>query len=892
MVINTNIEAQSTANNLNVSQAQLAKSLSRLSSGSKIIVPSDDAAGLAVSSRLRSQITRLDSALNNVINAVPFTQTQDGFMKTIDKAFRRMGELAMLAQDTTKSDADRALYNQEFVQLKAYVSETTKQDFNGVSLFSGATLDVTVDAEGTTFTMVGINLSDPTYTSSTNAGNDAWTLTKDAYMLSKDGYQAKTDVYKTSVDLYRDTSGNWATTNNNGVKIASGSYVNEDISVTDTSAVKVTKDNFIAGTTAAAGYQTSYDDNLLEKTAHGMSSGDAITFNANAPGGTTAATTYYVNKVDANSLALHATKADAVSGTAAINLSRSGALKAPLTGVVGATAVAASVAQQDTISVTAGNHTGDTFTVTANGQTTAAIASAPAVAQVDTITVTAGDHVGDTFATTVNGTATAAIASVVGDNNATATAMQVAITAIAGVTATVSGNVITITADTAGTALTGATSVALANTDGANAAAPTVATLTANKTVATANNETAIAINTAVNALTGLSSAAVGNVITITAAVAGTPLTGTTSVALANTDGANATAPTVVTTIPNAVVSDSKYTKTAHGYETGDKVVFNGTVPSPAVATTDYFVRKIDADNFMLYDTIAKANTGAVTTGLNIAVASTTLALEANMLKGNVNVTSEQVTMVAHGLSSGAEVMLTTTAGTPQTAASPAVAITAGSSAFVKFVTSDTFELYTAAADSSGVFSAASRINFGAVSNVSDSSFRIAVEASSSRVTINDKSNELKKGMFLTSSPLTTGEDKDATLAKSGEVVSINKTTQDISSFATEMGDDYDTVNLKSVASSQIALGLVKLAITQVATDRARLGAVQSRLNFTNEQLSVTKENLSAAISRIADVDVAIEATNYARYQILVQSGTEMLKQANQLPQSALQLLR
>ena len=106
------------------------------------------------------------------------------------------------------------------------------------------------------------------------------------------------------------------------------------------------------------------------------------------------------------------------------------------------------------------------------------------------------------------------------------------------------------------------------------------------------------------------------------------------------------------------------------------------------------------------------------------------------------------------------------------------------------------------------------------------------------------------------------------------------------------MGSDYDSVNLKSVASSQIALSLVKLAITQVATDRARLGAVQSRLNFTNEQLSVTKENLSAAISRIADVDVAIEATNYARYQILVQSGTEMLKQANQLPQSALQLLR
>ena len=84
---------------------------------------------------------------------------------------------------------------------------------------------------------------------------------------------------------------------------------------------------------------------------------------------------------------------------------------------------------------------------------------------------------------------------------------------------------------------------------------------------------------------------------------------------------------------------------------------------------------------------------------------------------------------------------------------------------------------------------------------------------------------------------------------------------------------------------------MVKSAINQVATDRAQLGAVQSRLNFSNEQLVVTKENLSSAISRITDVDVAEAATQYARYQILVQSGTQLLRQANQLPASALQLL-
>ena len=163
MVINTNVEASSTANNLNVSQAQLAKSLSRLSSGSKIIQPSDDAAGLAVASRLKAQIKRLDSALSNVINAVSFTQTQDGFMKTIDAALRRMGELAMLAQDTTKSGDDIKLYNEEFGQLKDYINATKLQKFNDVELFGSSTLAVTVDAGGSTFGMPPVDLSISTY---------------------------------------------------------------------------------------------------------------------------------------------------------------------------------------------------------------------------------------------------------------------------------------------------------------------------------------------------------------------------------------------------------------------------------------------------------------------------------------------------------------------------------------------------------------------------------------------------------------------------------------------------------------------------------------------------------------------------------------------------------
>ena len=149
-------------------------------------------------------------------------------------------------------------------------------------------------------------------------------------------------------------------------------------------------------------------------------------------------------------------------------------------------------------------------------------------------------------------------------------------------------------------------------------------------------------------------------------------------------------------------------------------------------------------------------------------------------------------------------------------------------------------------------------------------------------------------------SPTTFELHTDVALA-SGDLVAVTADTADISIIGPGADDPLNPgtplpitrgVHIKTALMADAGLTLVKTAISRVAQDRAALGAVQSRLNFTNEQLSVTKENLSSAISRIADVDVAEEATQYARYQILVQSGTQMLTQANQLPNAALQLLR
>lgn len=169
MVINTNVHAEASANNLRRSQSLLGNSLKRLSSGSKIVNPSDDAAGLAVVSRIDAKSDRLTAARNNVSNAVSFTQTQDGYLRNISGALNRMSELTVLSQDITKSNSDRALYNEEFSQLASYISTSAQADFNGVSLFSTGSLDVTIDAEGNTFSMSGINLAASTYTTATSS---------------------------------------------------------------------------------------------------------------------------------------------------------------------------------------------------------------------------------------------------------------------------------------------------------------------------------------------------------------------------------------------------------------------------------------------------------------------------------------------------------------------------------------------------------------------------------------------------------------------------------------------------------------------------------------------------------------------------------------------------
>ena len=164
MIINTNVAASAASRNLAASTERLSQSLARLSSGSKIVSPADDAAGLAQVIRFEAQMNRNNAVRANLGNATSFSQTQDGFLQKVQVALDRMSELSVLSQDVTKTNTDRSNYSVEFTQLQNYISDIGSKNFNGVTLFATSGEAVTIDSDASKFTMNAVDMTSATST--------------------------------------------------------------------------------------------------------------------------------------------------------------------------------------------------------------------------------------------------------------------------------------------------------------------------------------------------------------------------------------------------------------------------------------------------------------------------------------------------------------------------------------------------------------------------------------------------------------------------------------------------------------------------------------------------------------------------------------------------------
>ena len=137
-----------------------------------------------------------------------------------------------------------------------------------------------------------------------------------------------------------------------------------------------------------------------------------------------------------------------------------------------------------------------------------------------------------------------------------------------------------------------------------------------------------------------------------------------------------------------------------------------------------------------------------------------------------------------------------------------------------------------------------------------------------------------------------------ATKDGAGLTLQIGDTSEDFNQMTVSVGDMHTAalgiadIDISTQAGAKASVDKIKSAINSVSSTRGDLGAIQNRLEHTINNLSVTSENMTAAESRIRDVDMANEMMAYTKNNILVQSSQAMLAQANQLPQGVLQLLQ
>ena len=138
-IINSNIASLSAQRNLNSSQTSLNTSLERLSSGLRINSAKDDAAGLAISERMTSQIRGLNQAIRNANDGISLSQTAESALAEVGNNLQRMRELAVQASNGSNTQEDRDALNSEFTQLQAEIQRVSEQTkFNGTNLLDGS----------------------------------------------------------------------------------------------------------------------------------------------------------------------------------------------------------------------------------------------------------------------------------------------------------------------------------------------------------------------------------------------------------------------------------------------------------------------------------------------------------------------------------------------------------------------------------------------------------------------------------------------------------------------------------------------------------------------------------------------------------------------------------
>ncbi len=491
LTISSNSAATSASFNLSKANDNLRKSLTRLSSGQRIVSPSDDAGGLAVGMKLASVLKRSEAAKNNLSNGISFLQVQDGALKVVGSVIDRMSELKAMYNDISKNASDRENYNKEFSELQKQLVVTGMETFNGVSLFTTEEsippgFQVSTTENGSQAGVVSLNriglFNDLTANRMFDGGLEG---TQAVSLSSQRSDSAITFAPTTELNRgnYVSDGSSYYITNSN---VTAGTYQDIESAVGGGSLTKLgsshpearyfqsggTQDVYAAGDVVYDGSNKKYyvataTVTPTESSASQNSSFTELALKNAYAGGTQAPT---LNKAENFSSTKSYSEGDVASYNNKLYVANS-----TLTAGTQAVPVTTKTIQSITVSGTTA-----TVSSTAHGLG----ASAP-VAQEDTLTLTGNSAAaGETFTATINGAAitytTAGTAETVTTIAAGLVSAINASSQSGNVTATNAAGVITLTSDIAGTAVTtttaetGATTTLASATTTANVAGSNV----------------------------------------------------------------------------------------------------------------------------------------------------------------------------------------------------------------------------------------------------------------------------------------------------------------------------------------------------------------------------------------------------------------------------------
>ena len=840
MRIQHNIMAINAYRNYNTNTSALSKNLEKLSSGYKINRAGDDAAGLAISEKMRAQITGLQAAQKNVKDGVSLVKTAEGAMQEIQDMLNRMDYLAtQSANGTYDNEVDRANLQKEVDALKTEINRIADSaNFNGIKLLDGS-LDGAAKA--------AVDAIDKT--ASGMLPDVGKVLGKDTVLHAEAGEAAEDTTM--SVDLHNlevsGTKGQSFTMQIGDTKLIG--TLEADASTTALSAADIA--NALGnGTTTKVSF--TYEDGTAYSNSAVKFGEDGAEFTASATG---------------NRITFTQNNPDDVEFDPELKVS-----------VSAGTAKASEIA---TATTTGGTAAGTAPTVTVTGPNNAAV------------TKTKGDGAGTKTSLSID------LAGISLDKEASkltltfGTGKTVDSGAISDANKANAGEIAkafngkTITID--GVALTATVTGTVVKFEAADDTAPTATTeydaLNANATVAaTGVAGAATAAKSEVDFTGKTGKDVIGGTLTIGDKTyeftkTGGTVTGTNikveiaenatanDIATALATAATATKPTGVAT---AAASTSKvtFTATTAGTADDDKVATTvGKAGGDPKLSGDYNVsttniaKKGEAAGERLASTYFNLDKAMAANGNQITIGKTTYTFTTDEAdKGKLDANADNKVYVGDLDLSKKEDLIE--------AADRLTKVANGNST------------YTVGHDGT-------RMTFTEVKGQTDFVDKDGTTSSLTSL----KAIEESFG-FKTAAQAAVEADPSKALT-----LQIGDTSDDFNQMKVSIGDMHTSamgiagIDISTQDGASSAVQTIKDAINYVSGVRGDLGAVQNRLEHTANNLSVMAENIQDAESTIRDTDVAEEMMSYVKNNILVQSAQAMLAQANQVPQGVLQLL-